>query len=223
MDKLELEVSRREITGKKVRFIRREGKTPANIYGPGIEPMPVQVDTKKLEQVLVKAGETDLITLKMQGLKSHPKVLVREVQKRPITDELLHIDFYQADLTQTITVDVPLVFTGEAPISKRKNVSIITMLDALHIEALPEHLPHNIEVDLSVLEEVEQAIQVQDITLSPDLTLHTDPEQVIAKAIEAKAVVEEAPAEEVAEAVEGEEEGAEAKTEVETETKDSEE
>ena len=216
MDKLELEVSKREVTGKKVRFIRREGQTPANIYGPGVEPTPVQVDTKKLEQILVKAGETDLITLKLQGSKAHPKVLIREVQKQPITDELLHIDFYQADLTQTIRVDVPLVFIGEAPVAKRKNVSIITMLDSFQIEALPDNLPHNIEVDLSVLEEVEQAIQVKDISLNPDLILHTDPEQVIAKAIEAKAVVEEVPAEEVEEAVEGEEEVTEAEAEEET-------
>jgi large subunit ribosomal protein L25 len=221
MDMLELEVSKREVTGKKVRFIRREGQTPANIYGPGVEPTPVQVDTKKLEQILVKAGETDLITLKLQGSKAHPKVLIREVQKQPITDELLHIDFYQADLTQTIRVDVPLVFIGEAPVAKRKNVSIITMLDSFQIEALPDNLPHNIEVDLSVLEEVEQAIQVKDISLNPDLTLHTDPEQVIAKAIEAKAVVEEVPAEELEEAVEGEEEVTEA--EAEDETKEPEE
>lgn len=194
MEKLEIEVSKREVTGKKVRFIRREGKTPANIYGPGVEPQPVQVDTRKLEQILVKAGETDLITLKLHGSKTHPKVLIREVQKRPITDELLHVDFYQADLTQTIRVDVPLVFIGEAPAAKKKNVSIITMLDEINIEALPEHLPHNIEVDLSVLEEIDQAIHVKDIKLKPDLILHTDLEQVVARAIEAKAVVEEVPA-----------------------------
>lgn len=211
MEKLELEVSKRDVTGKKVRFLRSEGKTPAKIYGPGIASLPVQVDTKTMEHILVKAGETDLITLKLHGSKVHPKVLIREVQRKPLTDELLHIDFYQADLTQTIKVDVPLVFTGEAPIAKRKNVSIITMLDAIHIEALPDHLPHSIEVDLSVLEDVEQAICIKDIKLGPELTLHTDPEQVIAKAVEAKAAaVEEAPAEAEGEAAAGEGETAEA-------------
>jgi large subunit ribosomal protein L25 len=206
MEKLELEVSKRDVTGKNVRFLRREGKTPAKIYGPGIDSMPVLVETKTMEQILGKAGETDLITLKLHGSKSHPKVLIREVQRKPITDELLHIDFYQADLTQLIKVDVPLVFTGEAPISKRKNVSIITMLDTLHIEALPDHLPHDIEVDISVLEEVDQAIQVKDIKLNPELTLHTDPEQMVIRAVEAKARAEEAPAEEAEEeAVAGEE------------------
>jgi large subunit ribosomal protein L25 len=201
MEKLELEVSKRDVTGKNVRFLRREGKTPAKIYGPGIDSMPVQVETKTLEQILGKAGETDLITLKLHGSKSHPKVLIREVQRKPITDELLHIDFYQADLTQSIKVDVPLVFIGEAPVAKRKNVSIITMLDTLHIEALPDHLPHDIEVDISVLEEVDQAIHVKDIKLNPELILHGDPE--------AKARAEEAPAEEAeGAAAAGEEAGA---------------
>lgn len=210
MEKLELEVSKRDVTGKKVRFLRSEGQTPAKIYGPGIDSVPVQVDTKTMEQILVKAGETDLITLKLHGSKAHPKVLIREVQRKPLTDELLHIDFYQADLTQLIKVDVPLMFVGEAPVAKRKNVTIITMLDTINIEALPDHLPHGIEVDLSVLEDIDQAICIKDIELGPELTLHTDPEQVIAKAVEAKAApVEEAPAEEAAgEAVAGEEEGA---------------
>ena len=209
MEKLELEVSKRDVTGKNVRFLRREGKTPAKIYGPGIDSMPVQVETKTMEQILGKAGETDLITLKLHGSKSHSKVLIREVQRKPITDELLHIDFYQADLTQSIKVDVPLVFIGEAPIAKRKNVSIITMLDTLHIEALPDHLPHDIEVDISVLEEVDQAIHVKDIKLNPELTLHSDPEQMVIRAVEAKARAEEAPAEEAeGEAVAGEEAGA---------------
>jgi large subunit ribosomal protein L25 len=209
MEKLELEVSKRDVTGKKVRFLRREGKTPAKIYGPGIDSMPVQVDTRTLEQILAKAGETDLITLKMHGSKAHPRVLIREIQKEPLTDKLLHIDFYQADLTQTIKVDVPLVFIGEAPIAKRRNVSIITMLDTIHIEALPDHLPHSIEVDLSVIEDVDQAIHVKDIKLNPEIILHSDPEQVVARAIEAKAVVEEAPAEAVEEVAAAEEEKAE--------------
>jgi large subunit ribosomal protein L25 len=209
MEKLELEVSKRDVTGKNVRFLRREGKTPAKIYGPGIDSMPVQVETKTLEQILGKAGETDLITLKLHGSKSHPKVLIREVQRKPITDELLHIDFYQADLTQSIKVDVPLVFIGEAPVAKRKNVSIITMLDTLHIEALPDHLPHDIEVDISVLEEVDQAIHVKDIKLNPELILHGDPEQMVIRAVEAKARAEEAPAEEAeGAAAAGEEAGA---------------
>jgi large subunit ribosomal protein L25 len=220
MEKLELEVSKRDVTGKNVRFLRREGKTPAKIYGPGIDSMPVQVETKTLEQILGKAGETDLITLKLHGSKSHPKVLIREVQRKPITDELLHIDFYQADLTQSIKVDVPLVFIGEAPVAKRKNVSIITMLDTLHIEALPDHLPHDIEVDISVLEEVDQAIHVKDIKLNPELILHGDPEQMVIRAVEAKARAEEAPAEEAEGAAAAGEEAGTAEAE---EAKESEE
>lgn len=208
MEKLELEASRRDITGKKVRFIRRQGETPASVYGRGIESASIQADTKKLEGVLLKAGGTDLISLSISGEKS-VKVLVREIQKEPVTDKLLHVNFYQVDLKQKIKADVPLHFIGEAPALKLENVSILHLMDELHIEALPDHIPHSYEIDLGVLQEVDQAIYVKDIQISADVTLLSDPEQVIAKVIEARVQVEEAIAAPVAGVVEGAEEAGE--------------
>lgn len=194
MEILSLEADKRNITGKKVRFLRRNGQTPANLYGPKTESIAIQTDTKKLEQVLTKAGGTDLISLTI-GKDKAVKVLVRGVQREPLTNELLHVDFYKVDLTKKIEADVPIHFHGEAPALKLGNVSVIHLLDELRIEALPDHIPHRIEVDLSMLHEIDQAITVKDIKLPSDITILNDPEQVIAKAIEAKAeVVEEAPA-----------------------------
>ena len=186
MERLELEVSKRETTGKKVRFLRRKGITPANLYGHGIDSTALQVDSKSLKQILTQAGKTDLVTLKITDLKKSINVLFREVQKNPLTDELLHVDFYQVKMTEKIKAEVPLVFIGEAPVLKNKNTSLLRLIDSLSIEALPDALPHSFEVDLSNLEQTNQAIYVKDIHIGDEVTLLGDPEQMVVKATEAR-------------------------------------
>ena len=193
MERITLEASKRDVIGKKVRFIRREGSTPANMYGHGLDSVALQVDTKKLKQVLARAGQTDLISLKMGSEDSPVMVLVREVQKNHLTNDLLHVDFYQVNMTEKITADIPLVFVGEAPALKEKNVSLIHLINSLHIEALPDQLPHSLQVDISKLEDTEHAIFVKDIPLSEGVTLLSDPEQMVIKAVEARHEVEEVP------------------------------
>jgi large subunit ribosomal protein L25 len=186
MEKQQIEVTKRDVTGKKVRYLRRQGKTPASLYGHGFESVALQTDTKLLKQILQKAGGTDLILLKMAGQKEPVNVLVREVQKEPLSDILLHVDFYQVDMSQKIKANVPLVFVGDAPVLKKKNVSILHLMDSIHVEALPDHIPHKVEIDLSKLENLDQSIFVKDVNIGADVTLLNDPEQIIAKAIEAK-------------------------------------
>ena len=146
MERIELEAEKREIIGKKVRFLRREGVTPANLYGHGVESVPLQVNTKQLETMLAHMSMTDLIHLKMQGAKTPKNVMVRQIQKNPTSDDVLHVDFYQVKMTEKIKADVPLVFIGEAPVLKRKNVSLLHLLDILHIEALPDHYQEMIQL-----------------------------------------------------------------------------
>ncbi len=216
MKGLELEASKREVIGKKVRFLRRQGFIPANVYGRGTDSIALQVDTKSLKHLLIHAGGTDLISLKIGDSKKSVKVLLRDVQRNPINDDLFHVEFYQVKMDEKIRVDVPLEFVGEAPALKHKNVALLRVLDSLHIEALPDDLPHSIEVDVTALEENDQAIHVKDLKLPPDVTLHTDPEEMVIKVAEAKKIVEEeAPVAEAAEEAEvvGEEKEAEAEAE----------
>ena len=218
MKRHELEVSKREVTGKKVRFLRRQGIVPANIYGHGIDSTAINVDTKSLKHLLAHAGMTDLISLKMDDSKNPLRVLVREVQKNPINDDLLHVDFYQVRMDEKIKADVPIVFVGEAPVLKKvKNSSVLHLIDSLPIEALPDDLPHSLEVDVSGLEELDSTIHVKDIHLGDGITLLSDPEQMAVKVIEAKKEVEEVPVEaavaEEVEVAEGAEEAAAAKAE----------
>jgi large subunit ribosomal protein L25 len=203
MRRLELEVLKRDVKGKKVRFLRRGGQTPCNIYGHGIESLPGQVDSRKLGHLLARAGGTDLISIKMKGEASPANVLIRDVQRNPMTGDPIHVDFYQVRMTEKLKAEVPLVFVGEAPAIKLKNVSLLHAMNTLQIEALPDDLPHNIEVDISVLAVPEQSLHVKDIKVSDKITILADPEQMIIKVAEVRKEAEVvAP---VAEAVEGEE------------------
>ena len=211
MKRLELEVLKREVKGKKVRFLRRGGLIPCNIYGHGIESQPVQVEARKLSQIISRAGGTDLIALKMGGTDASGMVLIRDVQRNPMTGEPIHVDFYQVNMSEKLKADVPLVFVGTAPALKLKNVSLMHAMTALEIEALPDDLPHNIEVDISGLALPEQSIHVKDLKVSSKITILADPDQMLIKVAEVRKAVEEevpsaeAPAE--GEEVEGEEKG----------------
>lgn len=192
MRRLELEVSKRTVTGKKVRFLRRGGLIPCNIYGRGFESLPVQVDVRKLGHLLARAGGTDLISIKMTDSASPANVLIRDIQRNPMTGEPLHVDFYQVNMNEKLKAEVPLVFIGEAPASKLKNVSLLHAMNTLQIEALPDDLPHNIEVDISSLAVPEQSLHVKDIKVGDKVTILTDPEQMIIKVSEVRKAVEEA-------------------------------
>jgi large subunit ribosomal protein L25 len=197
MDDLKLQASKREILGKKTRFLRRQGITPAHLFGHGLESLTLQCDTPKLQRTIAHAGMTRLITLDIEGDKQHRSVFIREIQREPCSGEVLHVDFYQVRKTEKIKVDVPIILVGEAPAMKEKGRILTHSLTSLSVECLPDKLPPQIEVDLSPLEEIEQAIFVRDITLSPDITVITDPEQMVVKVSEARVEVEEVVEEEV--------------------------
>jgi large subunit ribosomal protein L25 len=217
--RLELEASKRQVTGKKVRFLRREGIIPANIYGHGIDSTPINIDAKNLKQLLAHAGKTDLVSLKIDNSKDPVRVIVREVQRNPMNSDVLHIDFYQVRATEKIKTEVPLVFVGDAPVLRKiKNSSILHLVDALRIEALPDDLPHSIEVSVSGLEELDHNIHVKDVALGPGITLLSDPEQLVVKVAEVRKEIEEAPVKaEAVEEVEGIAPEGEAKAEAEAE------
>jgi len=206
LEREELKTSRRDISGKKVRFLRREGLTPANLYGPGIESVPLQAETAVFKSLLYKVGRNALISLRIDGDKKPKMVMLRDIQRDPLNGSLLHVDFFQVEMTHKVRADVALVFVGEAPAAKSRRVMVIESLNHLHVEALPADLPSQIEVDLSVLEEIDQAIHVRDIAAGEGVEVLTEPDQVIARVMESKVeeveeVVEEA---EEAEAEEGE-------------------
>jgi large subunit ribosomal protein L25 len=207
-----LSASKRDVFGKKNRFLRRRGITPAHLFGHNLKSLSLQCDTDELKQIIAHAGETRLISLKVQGEKEPKTVFVREIQRDALGKYLLHVDFYQVRKGEKTTMDVPIILVGEAPAMKGKGRMLSRGIAELSIECLPDKVPPQIEIDISNLVELEQAIQVKDIVLDPDITVQVDPDQLVVKVTEIVIKAEEEEKPEVPEEeVEGEEaeEGAE--------------
>ena len=204
MEDLKLKATHRMVLGKKARFLRRQGITPTHLYGHNVKSAALQCDTSELQNLLAHAGQTRLVSLEVDGERAK-SVFVREIQRDAITRELRHVDFYQVNRTEKIAVDVPIVLVGEAPALKFKGRMLVHGINSLSVECLPANVPPQIDIDITRLEEVDQAINVKDIVLDPEITVHADPEQLVVKISEVMVrEVEEVP--EVAEeAVAGEE------------------
>jgi large subunit ribosomal protein L25 len=205
----ELKIAPREVLGKKVKVLRRQGLTPANIYGSHVDSQSIQVSTEELRHVLKIAGRNDIIYLRLDGDDPRP-TFVRSIQQNPITDAILHVDFLQISLREKVRADVPIHLVGLAPAVDSHQGILMHGLDHVSVEALPTEVPSFIEVDVTSLEEINQTLHVSDIPEVDGVTILTDVEQVIAK-VAPPAVEPEPEVEEEAEEVEGEEaeEGAE--------------
>lgn len=191
MERIELETQKRKVLGKKVKNLRHEGLIPAVLYGHEVESVPLQVEEQELNRVLAQAGGHRLITLKIGRSRKPQMALARDVQWDVLTGKPLHVDFYAVVMTEKITTEVPLVFTGEAPAVSKEGAILLQGLDEVEIECLPGDLIEAIEVDLSGLEEMDQAIYVKDLPLPPTIDLLTDTEELVAKIAWAAAEEEE--------------------------------
>jgi len=218
----ELKAQARDIKGKKVKSLRRNGIIPINLYGPNMDSISLQAETDMMRHLITKVGRNALISLKIEGEKKTKQVMLRDVQRDALNGNLLHVDLFQVDMSHKLRVDVPIRFVGESSAAKSKHGMLIENLTSLHIEALPADIPSHIDVDISVLVEMGQAIHVRDLKLDAKVIILNELDQVIAKVMEAKIEVEPVPVAEVTE--EGEEvaegeEGAEATDSKSKETK----
>ncbi len=189
---MELQVKKREIIGKKVEKLREAGMIPAELYGHDSENVHLSVPAKEFMKLFKEAGESTIINLDL-GNEKLP-VLIHDLQKNPLTDEISHIDFYQVRMDEEITASVPLEFVGEAPAVKEKGGILIKAVQEIEIEALPADLPHKIEVDLIGLSDIGRSIHVKDLKIGEKVKALIDAETVVATVTEpAKEEVEEKP------------------------------
>lgn len=177
MEKYVLEAKKREVIGKQVKALRREGLLPAVIYGSDIEPMPLTLNTNEVRQILGVVGANTLITIKI-GKKEH-LALVRDLQREVIKRNLLHIDFQAVSMEETISTTVPVVVVGEAPAVKELNALLVTSLEYLQIEAKAKDLPDTIQVDISELVEIGDNIRVRDLVISGEVNVLDDQELTV--------------------------------------------
>jgi large subunit ribosomal protein L25 len=173
---------RKEI-GKGLGELRRQKKLPAVAYGPEIGSIPLVLDYKDFLEVYREVRESSLFDLKIEDLEEKEKkfpVIIKEVQKDPLTGRIIHVDFYQVPLTEKIEVEVPLVFKGEAPAVKNLGGTLVKNLQAIEIKTLPNQIPKELEVDISKLATFEDEILVSDIKIPEGVEVLRSPEDVVA-------------------------------------------
>jgi large subunit ribosomal protein L25 len=177
-DDIIINVQKREVIGKQVKQLRRQGILPGVVYGHKVDSYPVQMDTHSTYLLLRKITPTTLITLDLDGKKT--KVMIRERKFDVVTGDLLHLDFLAVSMTEKMRASVAIELVGDAPVLDEVPGSLLNhMLDSLDIEALPADLPERISVDVSGLLSAEDSITVADLKLGDKIDIHTPAEEVI--------------------------------------------
>jgi large subunit ribosomal protein L25 len=204
MEKVVVQAEKRTVIGKQVKALRREGKLPAVIYGYGIEPISIVLDTRSSSRILAKASTSTLITIELEG-KQYP-TLVREKQLDFIRNSLIHIDFLAVSMTEKLTANVGVHVIGEAPAVAAVGAVLVTGLSELEVECLATDLPESFTVDVSNLAEIGDGIYVRDIPVPENVEILTDLEEMLVLATAPAAEEEEEVEEEgLLEGEEGEE------------------
>ena len=194
-----INAEKRNVVGKQVKALRRQGILPGVIYGRHIEAFPIQMDAHDASLILDKLTASSLITIDVDGEKFN--VPMRDRQRAVIFGDLLHVDFLVVSLTEKLRATVELKLVGEAPVADNPEVVVTQVLNDIEIEAFPQDLPEVIEVDISTLETVDDEITVADLDLGEDIAILTDPNETIVSVgyVAQEEVAEEEEAEELAE------------------------
>lgn len=195
-------VAARTAFGKRSKRLRREGVLPANVYGRGLDSVAVQLPRRGAEALLAEHGLNSLIEIGVEGEDGSRPVVVRSVQRHPLTRELQHLDFYQVDLARPMQAQVPVTLTGEAPAVHTYQGILITGLDRVAVEALPADIPSHVELPVGGLEELDAQLTVGDLRVAEGVRVMTEPGIMLARI--ARPRVSEA-ADAAAELAEGEE------------------
>ncbi|MEE9276947.1 MAG: 50S ribosomal protein L25 [Dehalococcoidia bacterium] len=210
-----LQVEPRTVQGKKVRWLRRSGIVPANVFGRGLESVAVQAPLPEFRRVFRGVSRNAVVQLQIAGEAETRPVVLRQVQRHPVSGAVQHIDLYQIDVTRRIHSQAALVLVGQSEVVALGGV-LVQSLDSVLIEALPLEMLAEFEVDISVLTQFGQSVHVGDLQLPPSVRALTDANAQIVTVVAPRLVEEEEEAEEevAVVAAEGEEaaEGAETPT-----------
>ncbi len=188
---ISLSATIRKDFGRKTKSIKAQGKIPAVVYGPGVKNFSVEVDEKEFRKVFQKAGESSLVELLIDGEKEKKPVLVNEIQKDPVSDKIIHIDFFQASLKEEVEVMVPLVFEGVASAEKDLGGTLNKNMLEIEVKALPQNLPHEIKISIDSLKTFEDHIFVKDLVLPPNVTVLKKPDEIVVSVLPPQKVEEE--------------------------------
>ena len=219
---MQLKASTRDLLGKRTRRLHGQGKLAAVVYGHNTKATPLVLDRLEFQKVFLKSGRTHLVDLVVDADRTE-KVLVREIQTHPRRLGPIHVDFYQVNLEEKITVEVPVHLVGESAAVKRGDADVLQPIHTVRVECLPSDIPEAFEVDLTPLEEIESEFRISDLSVRKGVTVLVDPDELVVKIVHKREmkVEEEVPVAEAA--VVGEDEAAaegEAASEETAETKE---
>ena len=179
-----LEVKKRDVKENPVK-LREGGLVPAVFYGRKEKSTPISIPLKGFIKVWKQAGESSIISLAGEGIDD-VQVLIQDVDRDPVTGVPIHADFYAIEKDKKLTVKVPIVYSGVSPAVKDLAGILVKVLHELEVEAIPKDLPHEIEVNISKLENFESKIEVKDIIVPTGVKILAKPDEVVALVSEAK-------------------------------------
>ena len=188
---IKLNAKLRKEIGKKTKILKDNGRIPAIAYGPGEKNTLIDLDYEEFRKALQQVGESSLISLQVEGEKKEKLVLIHDIQKDPVSEKFIHIDFYQASLKQEIEIAIRLVFEGVSPAVKELGGTLVREIQELKVKALPQNLPHDIKIDISVLKTFEDEILVKDIKLPAEVKVMRNPEDTVALVVPVQKIEED--------------------------------
>jgi large subunit ribosomal protein L25 len=203
-----LAATERQVFGKRVASLRRTGSLPAVIYGHGVPSQAVTIDAHDFEALHRHTGPNALVDVSVDGHRAAP-VLIHAIQRDPVHQRVLHVDLLAVRMTEELTVDVPIVFTGIAPAVDLNGGNLLHMTESVRVRALPDHLPQSVSLAIDSLVDFETTLHVRDLVLPDDVVLLTDVDEAVVRVQaprleEAAPVVEEAAGEGAPEATDTE-------------------
>lgn len=177
MNEVILKATRRNVTGKQVKALRRQGRLPAVLYGHNVEPIAVSLDAHEVSLALTGLSASTIVTIDLEG-EQHA-TLVRERQKDYVRNSFIHIDFQVVSLTEKIRAMVRIEVRGNSPAVKDFNAVLVHNINEVEVEALPRDLPEHFIVDVSKLANIGDVIQVRDLEVSDKVEVLEDPDEII--------------------------------------------
>ena len=209
MEKLNLNVTNRTITGKKVKTLRNQGLIPMNMFGYGTDSQALQCDLSQLNKILPIAGTNIPISINIDGETkdaSETICFVRDLQWDPISDKLLHVDLYRVDASRTVTIEVPITLTGTSDAIINMGGTLIQPVSSVTVQGLPLNIPTEFVLDIAALDGFDKSISISDLETDASIELMNPEDQMLARVLPPR--IEEEPTvetEEGEEGIEGEE------------------
>ncbi len=177
MEQITLNAAKRTLAGKKAQALFKQGKLPAVLYGHNIANQSIELNEKDFFKVFKKAGESTIVNLVVDG--TIQPVLIHDVQRHYLLDHPIHVDFYAVNMSEKLRAKIPLHFIGESNAVKALGGMLVKNLQEVEVECLPADLPHAIEVDISKLNNFEDAIRVSDLSVSNKVKILASPDEVM--------------------------------------------